>query len=216
MEVITSQAEATLTRRDRILAYLAERPDRTVYEICADLGYLRRTGKGATGAVLQLLRRMQQQALVVSRTEFRPRQGREVYLWRVAPPGTVPPRRLVSRAADERRRERDRASKRRARARARGLDLVPIPAIAATPAPRLTVPAAWSLPPGAACAGADPALFFPEPGASDQRAKEICAACPVRAECLAAALVNGERYGVWGGVNLETSDALSQAQEAGR
>lgn len=51
----------------------------------------------------------------------------------------------------------------------------------------------WAL-----CAETDPELFFPEKGGSPRRAKEICAGCPVRQECLEYALKNGET-GVWGG-----------------
>lgn len=51
------------------------------------------------------------------------------------------------------------------------------------------------------CAGVDPALFYPEvadrPTAAAARA--VCAGCPVRLECLAYALRNGEEYGIWGG-----------------
>lgn len=32
-------------------------------------------------------------------------------------------------------------------------------------------------------------------------AKQVCAGCPVRAECLAWALATGEPYGVWGGLD---------------
>jgi len=35
----------------------------------------------------------------------------------------------------------------------------------------------------AACVGVDPDLFFPEDGKHSRRAKEICGACPVYAEC---------------------------------
>ena len=55
----------------------------------------------------------------------------------------------------------------------------------------------------AACRGADPDLFFPpEDGGKAQarKAKAICAACPVRIECLDYALRHGEHWGVWGGV----------------
>lgn len=31
-------------------------------------------------------------------------------------------------------------------------------------------------------------------------AREICAACPIREECLAHALANKERFGMWGGL----------------
>ena len=56
----------------------------------------------------------------------------------------------------------------------------------------------------AACRGADPDLFFPpEDGGKAQarKAKAICAACPVRRECLEYALRHGEHWGVWGGIS---------------
>ena len=51
----------------------------------------------------------------------------------------------------------------------------------------------------AACLGADTDLWYPERGERTAEAKAVCAACPVRAECLAFALDNGEKFGVWGG-----------------
>lgn len=51
------------------------------------------------------------------------------------------------------------------------------------------------------CRGADPRVFFPERGADLSRAKAICRACDVQAECLAYALNNGETHGVWGGMS---------------
>lgn len=51
----------------------------------------------------------------------------------------------------------------------------------------------------ALCAQTDPESFFPEKGGSTRPAKKICLGCEVRAECLEYALVNEERYGVWGG-----------------
>ena len=53
----------------------------------------------------------------------------------------------------------------------------------------------------AACSQADPDVFFPERGISTRDAKLICSACPVRKECLEYALMNGERFGVWGGLS---------------
>ena len=66
----------------------------------------------------------------------------------------------------------------------------------------MTAPAARPLPAGPACAGADPDLFFPLPWQSADPAKAICGRCPVRAGCLARARARGERYGIWGGVDL--------------
>lgn len=51
----------------------------------------------------------------------------------------------------------------------------------------------------AKCLDADPEAFFPEKGGSTREAKRICAACPVREDCLDHALLNEERFGIWGG-----------------
>jgi len=49
----------------------------------------------------------------------------------------------------------------------------------------------------AACADADPDLFFPENSRSPAReAKELCARCLVRPECLQYSLAAGEEFGV--------------------
>jgi WhiB family redox-sensing transcriptional regulator len=56
----------------------------------------------------------------------------------------------------------------------------------------------WQI--GVPCAQTDPDLFYPEKGGSPRLAKEVCAGCDVRAECLQYALVHGERFGVWGGL----------------
>jgi WhiB family redox-sensing transcriptional regulator len=53
------------------------------------------------------------------------------------------------------------------------------------------------------CVGMDVDGFFPERGMPGrrqaQRAIEVCAACPVQADCLEFAIATNERYGVWGG-----------------
>lgn len=51
----------------------------------------------------------------------------------------------------------------------------------------------------AVCAQTDPELFFPEKGGTTAPAKRVCQGCEVQAECLAYALDNGERFGIWGG-----------------
>jgi WhiB family transcriptional regulator, redox-sensing transcriptional regulator len=44
--------------------------------------------------------------------------------------------------------------------------------------------------------------FFDASKAGKLRAKAVCHNdCPVRAECLNFALVNGEKYGIWGGLD---------------
>jgi WhiB family redox-sensing transcriptional regulator len=57
----------------------------------------------------------------------------------------------------------------------------------------------------AACQSCDPDLFFPLSSSGPAveqiaRAKEICAGCPVRRECLAFALRTRQAHGVWGGL----------------
>ena len=51
------------------------------------------------------------------------------------------------------------------------------------------------------CLGVDPDLFFPERGASTKEAKGVCQGCVVREDCLEYALVNGEKFGIWGGLS---------------
>ena len=51
----------------------------------------------------------------------------------------------------------------------------------------------------AACRGIDPGLFYPARGESTREAKDICAGCLVRVECLDYALTAGEKFGIWGG-----------------
>lgn len=60
-------------------------------------------------------------------------------------------------------------------------------------------PPEWTV--DAVCASTDPAIFFPEKGESTRPAKLVCAGCEVRAECLAWALKNNERFGVYGGLS---------------
>jgi WhiB family transcriptional regulator, redox-sensing transcriptional regulator len=189
---VTAEAAAG-TRRARILAHLARHPDLTAHELARLIG--------TASTVTDLLRDMQLKGQVIARTEWRPQQGRPVHLWRLAPPGTVPPPR--SPEAEEivaRRRERYRRATAARRARMRA----PVPQPAAIPLPR------------AACRTADPVLFFPEPGdtAAEAQALTVCAGCPVRAQCYARAVENGERWGIWGGVNFEMTGVSCGAEPA--
>ena len=52
----------------------------------------------------------------------------------------------------------------------------------------------------AACHGIDPDVFFPVSEEEAGPALAYCGACRSRDMCLAWALKNGERYGVWGGM----------------
>jgi len=53
----------------------------------------------------------------------------------------------------------------------------------------------------ALCAQTDPEAFFPEKGGSTREAKKVCQTCEVRVECLEAALMKDERFGIWGGLS---------------
>jgi WhiB family transcriptional regulator, redox-sensing transcriptional regulator len=59
----------------------------------------------------------------------------------------------------------------------------------------------------AACRGMDPDELFVQ-GAAQNRAKMVCATCPVRTECLADALDNKVEFGVWGGMTERERRAL--------
>ena len=53
----------------------------------------------------------------------------------------------------------------------------------------------------ALCAQTDPEAFFPEKGGSTREAKRICVGCEVKQECLEYALMQDERFGIWGGLS---------------
>ena len=53
----------------------------------------------------------------------------------------------------------------------------------------------------ALCAQTDPEAFFPEKGGSTREAKKVCLTCEVRTDCLESALMNDERFGIWGGLS---------------
>ena len=140
--------------------------------------------------MFQLLRDMERKGQVVATKEFRPQQGRQVNLWHLAPPGTPPPPASPASLGDA-----------RALPGPEPGEPAPVAGPAAQPG-RARRPRRRGLPDGPACWGADPDLFFPLPGQSADPAKAICAACAVRAECLALARARGEQFGIWGGVDL--------------
>lgn len=57
------------------------------------------------------------------------------------------------------------------------------------------------------CRTADPDALFVQ-GAAQNRAKAMCANCPVRTECLADALDRRTEFGVWGGMTERERRAL--------
>jgi hypothetical protein len=179
------------TRRAAVLAHLTDHPDLTAGELARALG--------ASSRLNHLLRNMEAKAQVVRTTVWWPQQGRPVSLWRLAPPGTVPPPPAESREDLAARRRRDREAQHRRRARARGLAVAPGGVI---PPGWPRAAAAAPLPPGAACAGADPDLFFPSDEESGAKAKAICRRCPIRRQCYELARARREPWGIWGGVDF--------------
>ena len=61
-----------------------------------------------------------------------------------------------------------------------------------------------------ACYGVDPNLFFPISEEEAAPALAFCGICAIRVECLAWALKNGERYGVWGGLTEQQRRRISR------
>jgi WhiB family redox-sensing transcriptional regulator len=77
-------------------------------------------------------------------------------------------------------------------------------------------PATWLQ--QAACANADPDLFFPDDSrsavreAKEREAKEWCAGCLVQPECLDYSLATGQEFGVWGGLTEKERHNLLRAR----
>jgi WhiB family redox-sensing transcriptional regulator len=82
-----------------------------------------------------------------------------------------------------------------------------------TDAPALIRPEPWMQ--DGACAEVDPESFFPEKGGSTRDAKSICRGCEVLDDCLAYALRNDERFGIWGGKSERERAAMKRNRAAG-
>ena len=201
---------AVRSRGALVLGHLAAHPGLTAGELGRALGI--------PGQLRDTLHRLEQKAQVVAVTRWDGDQGREVSRWLVAPPGIVPPPRTGDpEAAARRKRERDRLTQRARRARARGLSVQP----GMEPPSLRSVPAVAPELPGAACRTADPALFFGPDGERQaerqergEKARAVCSGCPVRRRCYEQALANGERWGIWGGVDFEVTARATSRKEA--
>lgn len=64
----------------------------------------------------------------------------------------------------------------------------------------------------AACSGYPNTLFFPTSDGVDDanvdRAKAVCAVCPVAEDCLEYALETNQRAGIWGGTSEQERKSL--------
>jgi WhiB family redox-sensing transcriptional regulator len=78
----------------------------------------------------------------------------------------------------------------------------------------MSIPSVWetALP----CQVDEPDLWFAEKRADRERAKALCAQCPIRRECLAAALERREPWGVWGGEIIEQGAVVRNKRPRGR
>jgi len=66
------------------------------------------------------------------------------------------------------------------------------------------------------CRSGDADLWFAESPADLERAKRLCAGCPIKAECLAGALRREEPWGVWGGQIFERGVVIPRKRPRGR
>ncbi len=66
------------------------------------------------------------------------------------------------------------------------------------------------------CRVEDCDLWFAEVPAELERAKNLCAACPIRQLCLEAALARREPWGVWGGSIFDHGAVIAQKRPRGR
>lgn len=64
----------------------------------------------------------------------------------------------------------------------------------------------------ALCAQVGGDLWYPEEGCLGNDAKSVCKVCPVSAECLEFALINNEKFGIWGGVSPSKRKLMRRAR----
>lgn len=66
------------------------------------------------------------------------------------------------------------------------------------------------------CQVADPEIFFAESPQVIEQAKLVCADCPIRVQCLEAALERKEPHGVWGGELFVNGIVVARKRPRGR
>lgn len=70
--------------------------------------------------------------------------------------------------------------------------------------------------PAVPCHQEDPDLWFAESPLDLERAKALCADCPIRGLCLDEALERQEPWGVWGGEIIERGSVVARKRPRGR
>jgi WhiB family redox-sensing transcriptional regulator len=68
----------------------------------------------------------------------------------------------------------------------------------------------------AACRGEPVEMFIPDRGGPSLRAKQLCAGCPVQAECLKYSLAIPDLVGYWAGTNERERRRLRAARRRDR
>ena len=63
------------------------------------------------------------------------------------------------------------------------------------------------------CNEEPPEIFFPSDGVGVEKARKICADCPVQQECLEYALSNRIDHGVWGGTSERKRRRILKARK---
>jgi WhiB family redox-sensing transcriptional regulator len=66
------------------------------------------------------------------------------------------------------------------------------------------------------CRSEDGELWFAESPRDLERAKALCARCPVMRECLSGAIARHEPWGVWGGEIFERGVVVARKRPRGR
>jgi WhiB family transcriptional regulator, redox-sensing transcriptional regulator len=66
----------------------------------------------------------------------------------------------------------------------------------------------------AACGGTDTEILFPERDHSSKAAREVCARCSVRPECLDYALDGGDQFGSFGGTSERERRGLRRSRRS--
>ena len=66
------------------------------------------------------------------------------------------------------------------------------------------------------CEDSEPEIWFAEAPADLERAKALCADCPVRRACLSGAVDRGDPHGVWGGEILARGAIITEKRPRGR
>ncbi|MBK5289422.1 MAG: WhiB family transcriptional regulator [Acidimicrobiia bacterium] len=64
------------------------------------------------------------------------------------------------------------------------------------------------------CREREPSFFFPSDGVGVERARRVCATCPVVDECLEYALAHRIEHGVWGGASERERRRILRSRRA--